>query len=351
VKDVLIDAYKAKNLFTGLGQYTVNYIDALSSIELPDINITLLTPHKFELSTRVDFDLVEANFRHRYFPNLNRKFDLWHSLQQFPSHFPNKNTPQILTVHDLNFLVEKSQQKAEKYLRRLQKNIDRADAVTTGSNSAKKAIEENIDLKGKSVRTIYNGVKLDLKNSGKRPEYVGNNNYLFAIGVFRAKKNFEVLLPMMKDFNDYQLVIAGDNDSDYGNFLRQKVDALGLGGKVIFPGKVNDEEKSWLYSNCEAFLMPSMAEGFGLPVIEAMLAGKPVFLSDIDTLREIGGDVAHYFENFDEDKMADFIKSELAEYNKNQAYESDRLTSHAGYFTWKRCIGDYLKLYVDIMDG
>lgn len=351
MKDILIDIYKARDLFTGLGQFSVNYAEALMSVELPDIKFTLLTPHRFEMDIETEFNLIEANFRHRYLPNLNRNFDLWHSLQQFPSHFPNKNTRQILTVHDLNFLIEKSEEKAEKYLRKLQKNIDRADAITAISNSTKEVLEKNIDLKGKPVKTIYNGVTLDSKNPDKRPEYVVNEHFFFAIGVFREKKNFQVLLPMMKYFNNHQLIIAGDNDGDYGNLMRRKIEALDLIGKVILPGKVSDEEKSWLYRNCEAFLVPSVAEGFGLPVIEAMLAGKPVFLNNIDTLREIGGGVAYYFENFAENKMADFIKCKLAEYNKNQTHESDRIVYHASKFNWKRCIGEYLKLYVEIMDS
>ncbi len=350
MKDVLIDVYKAKDAFTGLGQFTQNYIDALASADLPDINITLLTPHRFEPGDKIGFDFIDANFRHRYLPNMNRNFDLWHSLQQFPSHFPTKYTRQILTVHDLNFLIEKSDEKAEKYLRKLQKNVDRADAITAISNSTKDAIEKNIDMKGKSVRTIYNGVKLDFINPGRRPEYVIKDHFLFAIGVFREKKNFKVLLPMMKYFGNHQLIIAGDNDGDYGNLMRRKIEALGLKGKVFLPGKVSDEEKSWLYRNCEAFLVPSSAEGFGLPVIEAMLAGKPVFLNSIDTLREIGGNVAGYFENFDEKHMADFIKTRLDEFSQNQSHESERLVSHAGKFNWQRCIGEYLELYAEIMD-
>ena len=178
MKNVLIDVYKAKNIFTGLGQFTVNYIDALRAVDAPDIKFTLLTPHAFDMDKLAGFSSIEANFRHRFFPGFNRQFDLWHSLQQFPSHFPNKTTRQILTVHDLNFLIEKGEEKAGKYLRKLQKNIDRADAITTSSNSTREVLERNIDLKGKPVRTIYLGVKLDLNKSGECPEYVEKGQFL-----------------------------------------------------------------------------------------------------------------------------------------------------------------------------
>jgi glycosyltransferase involved in cell wall biosynthesis len=351
VKDVLIDVYKAKDIFTGLGQFTLNYIDALKSVGLPDINITLLTPPRFKSRNEIGFDLIEAGFRHRYLPSLNRKFDLWHSLQQFPSHFPNKNTRQILTVHDLNFLVEKSERKAEKYLKKLQKNIDRADAITAISNSTKRELEKNIDLKGKPVKTIYNGVKLEINKTARRPDYVRKDKYFFAIGVFREKKNFEVLLPMMKYFEDHQLIIAGDNEGDYGNLMRRRVESLGLSEKVVLPGKVDDDEKGWLYANCEALLVPSLAEGFGLPVIEAMMAGRPVFLNDIETLREIGGGAANYFTSFGENEMADQVKVKNADYYANQTQESARIIAYASKFNWKHCIEEYLQLYLDVMGG
>jgi glycosyltransferase involved in cell wall biosynthesis len=351
MKDILIDVYKAVNPHTGLGQISINYIEALKSINLPDINITLLTPHRFEIVNESGFNYIEADFRHRYFSNLTRKFDLWHSLHQFPSHYPNKNTKQILTVHDLNFLVEKNERKAAAYLRKLQKNVDRADAVTAISNSTRTALESNIDLKGRPVRTIYNGVKLDFKLPGTRPKYLEKGRFFLAIGVFREKKNFEVLLPMMKYIDNYRLIIAGDNRSNYGARIKEQAEALGLAGRVILPGKVSDEEKSWLYRNCEAFMMPSLAEGFGLPVIEAMLAKRPVFLNSIDALQEIGGDVAYYFKNFNDREMAKFVKSKLVEFNSNNSNQSDQLASHASKFSWESCIEEYLKLYVEIMDG
>jgi glycosyltransferase involved in cell wall biosynthesis len=210
-------------------------------------------------------------------------------------------------------------------------------------------LENNIDLRGKPVRTIYNGVKLDFALPGARPTYIETDQFFFAIGVFRKKKNFEVLLPMMKYFANHQLIIAGDDESSYGSQIREQAETLGLTDRIILPGKVNDKDKSWLYQNCEAFMMPSLAEGFGLPVIEAMLAERPVFLNSIDTLQEIGGDVAYYFKDFNEQNMAEFVKHKLAEFNNTG--QSDRFASHASKFSWKTCIEEYLKLYVEIMDN
>jgi glycosyltransferase involved in cell wall biosynthesis len=353
MKKVIIDVYKAGGLFSGLGQFSVNFAQALMSahlpVELSDIKFTLLVPPGFNLEKKPGFEFVEAGFRQRYFPGFNQRYDLWHSLHQFPSHYPNRNSPQILTVHDLNFLVEKEGRKVEKYLKRLQKNVDRSLAITAISNASKEVLEQNIDMKGRPVTTIYNGVKLNAHPGNQPPGYVTGAKYFFAIGVFKQKKNFEVLLPMMKFFPDHQLIIAGENDTSYGQFLHQKVKELGIDHQVVFPGKVADEDKDWLYNHCEALMMPSMAEGFGLPVIEAMMAEKPVFLNPISSLQEVGGSVACYFDSFESEAMAQQVSTQLVEFETLKKHDPNRLKTYADRFNWETCISRYLALYSDLL--
>jgi glycosyltransferase involved in cell wall biosynthesis len=118
-----------------------------------------------------------------------------------------------------------------------------------------------------------------------------------------------------------------------------------LEDRVILPGTISEQDKLWLYLNCEALLVPSLAEGFGLPVIEAMMCGKPVFLSKSTSLPEIGGGAAFYFENFEEEYMAAFIKEKLTYYRNNYAAVSEQIKQHAEKFTWKNSIEQYLNLY------
>lgn len=72
MKDALIDVYEAEDIFTGLGQFTLIYFDALRSVELPNINFTLLTPRQPETNKKGGFNSIETNFRERYLLNLNR---------------------------------------------------------------------------------------------------------------------------------------------------------------------------------------------------------------------------------------------------------------------------------------
>lgn len=352
-KEVLIDIYKIKNLYSGLGQFSINFANELMRQPSDAFNFRFLIPQELkykesEYGNLKDFNTTKLNLQKRYFPVFNKHYDIWHGLQQFPSAFPNKNSKFILTIHDLNFLIEKNEEKKAKYLKRLQKNIDRADCITTISDYTKQTIENNIDLKGKSICTIYNGILIDSESQGCKPDFLNDGKFFFSIGIFNAKKNFHVLLPVMKHFKDYKLVIAGNKDTIYGRQILQLIKDLGLSESVILPGEINESEKIWLYGNCEAFLFPSLTEGFGMPVIEAMKFGKPVFLSNFTSLPEIGGDVAFYFDSFDEEYMSLFIQSKLSYFNENQKILSQRISAHGDKFSWQKCIIQYLKLYHEL---
>ena len=351
MKKVLIDLYKVKALYSGLGQFSINFARELMSQSPEGLNVVFLTPKNFELEDMKKFSAIKVNFQKRYLPMLNKSYDIWHGLQQFPSHFPSKKSKFILTVHDLNFLIEKDGLKRMMYLRKLQKNVDKADYITTISDYSKKNLEEHINLRGKSVRTIYNGIDVNQNAVCSKPGYVKDKKFFFSIGIFNEKKNFLCLLSLMKYFKDYQLVIAGDNSTRYGKQIRQYVIANDLNDRVILPGSIRAEEKLWLYKNCEAFLFPSLAEGFGMPAIEAMKFGKPVFLSKLTSLPEIGGDQAFYFDNFDEEYMYSFIQSNLLYYNNNKNFLSDQIIKHAEKFNWKNSITQYLQLYYEIANS
>lgn len=348
MKHLLIDIYKTKHLYTGLGQFEVNFAAEAEKSAKKNLDITYLIPAKNE--GHVDFpNQVRSSLSTKWFPQLNKTYDLWHSLQQFPSHFPNNRTKFMLTVHDLNFMVDKSEEKAAEYLKKLQRNIDRADVVTAISTFTKTQLEEYVNLKGKPVHVIYNGVKLNKYIGNIKPDYITRPKFFFSLGVFKKTKNFEVLIPLMKYFPDYQLVIAGDSDTKYGHQIKQQIEELNLSENIVLAGEVSDAQKYWLYNNCEAFLFPSVAEGFGLPVIEAMSCGKAVFLSKYSSLPEIGKDYASYFPDFNPENMATAIKKGLADYLNNEAQLAGTIKQYATRFNWNNCFNEYQNIYEQVL--
>ncbi len=348
---ILIDLYKIKNPFSGLGQFSINFANTLIKYPMQNTSMEFLLPAGHQLNLNKNIKPVYAGLQKRYFAALNKNYELWHSLQQFPSHRPNKKTKQLLTIHDLNFLIEKDKNKRRKYLRKLQDNVDRASYITSISNYTKKIIEENINLKGKKIEVIYNGVKILPVATCDKPEFAGDNKYFFSIGIFNKKKNFHVLLPLLHYFKDYNLIIAGDNATAYGREITTLAKKTNLSNRLILTGKIDDLTKNRLYANCEAFLFPSLAEGFGMPAIEAMMHGKPVFLSKHTCLPEIGGENAFYFDNFEPDTMADYIKKNLNGFNKNREENSRKLKDYASKFSWEACIDKYKNLYSEILQS
>lgn len=345
MKSVLIDLYKANKPYSGLGQFSINFHNELVTQAKRDMDFHFLCPSNFPTKPAAGYHYQKATSLNRYLPSLGPKPKIWHHLHQFPSHKAHKQSKQLLTIHDLNFLTQKNQVKAQSYLRRLQRNVDQAEAIVTISNFTKGEVQKHLKLHNKPIHVVHNGVHLQSFKGAAKPAYIGDSPFFFSLGIFSAKKNFESLLPLLLKFPDYKLIIAGDCQTSYGEQIKTLAHKLGVEKQLVMPGKVSDADKFWLYEHCRALLFPSLAEGFGLPVIEAFMAGKPVFLSNSSSLPEIGGHLANYWDNFEVDHMAGVLEKSLQFYEANEASQSLAFKKYAAQFSWKSCIENYLNIY------
>ncbi|MDD4216372.1 MAG: glycosyltransferase, partial [Bacteroidales bacterium] len=130
----------------------------------------------------------------------------------------------------------------------------------------------------------------------------------------------------------------------YYKNLKKLVNKHNLENQILFPGIISEQEKTWYYRNCEAFLFPSLYEGFGLPVIEAMQNGVPVVTSDKTVLPEIGGAYSFIFEDFDECTIKTKINEAILKYQNNTEFKTDAI-KYANEYTWTRNVKEYLKIY------
>lgn len=278
-----------------------------------------------------------------FFPNAKR-FKLVHFTDQYCRLKPQKVTgKKILTIHDINPVHElrKPAHKIEKHLKRLRGYIATCDKIVTISHFVANDILKYFPEAKDKLSVIYNGADQLQVVDGHLPAYQPQKTFLFTIGYIAAKKNFHVL-PALLVGNNHELIISGI-ETPYKSKIMEEAEKFGVTARVKITGTISEEDKAWYYKNCTAFVFPSIAEGFGLPVIEAMHFGKPVFLSTHTSLPEIGGDAAFYFPTFEPtDMQAAFANGMDEFYAKNM---QQKVIAHAMKFDWQQTAREYLALY------
>jgi glycosyltransferase involved in cell wall biosynthesis len=277
------------------------------------------------------------------------KYDVWHAATTLSWYKPfNQKTKFIFTIHDLNFLVENpgNTRSNKRYLRLIQERVHRADHIVAISQATLDQAKHYLDMGDKPVSIVYPGCPLlNEVPKEKAPTNLPVGPFLFSIGLLQPRKNFHVLMPLLKN-TGYKLVIAGLDHYEYKNVILEEAKKWQVLDQLLITGPVSEEEKIWYYRHCEAVLFPSIAEGFGLPVVEAMYFEKPVFLSRCGSLPEIGGKEAYYFESFEPGEMVkDFIAGmqDYASHDRKKA-----LRDRANHFTYDTAAADLIKIYRDV---
>jgi len=216
----------------------------------------------------------------------------------------------FVTVHDLNHLAltqpgfDWAKKKYAKYL--FKKILQKADRIITVSNFSRSEYIKYFGLEKdfEKIVAVHNGLLIN--------EVIGDNNphkkpYVLTVGNVKPHKNLVRLLNAfnkIKDLIPHTLFIVGKKSgfiSGDENLIK-KVDAFGE--RVIMTGFLSDEELQNYYSHAEAFVFPSLYEGFGFPPLEAMAVGTPVVASNAASIPEVCGDAALYFDPYDINDMA-----------------------------------------------
>ena len=271
------------------------------------------------------------------------RFDLWHALNQLGRIAPPLGTKRaLLTIHDLNMLYGEDPAAAQRDLRKLATRLRRFDHVSTLTHHVEGDIRRHLGWVG-PVAVIPNGAR-DLTRHPREPvPGLEPGAYFFHLSRMSASKNPGALIEMARRWPERMLVLAGPHsrESDALRAQAERGDPPNL--RVL--QDISNAQKSWLYANCAAFLFPSLTEGFGLPPLEAMHFGKPVFLSRLTSLPEVGGDAAAYFDGFEPLAMRRCIEAALPAL----AMRTDAIRAHAAGYTWDRAGDAYLALYRDLL--
>jgi glycosyltransferase involved in cell wall biosynthesis len=346
MKQVLVDMHRLKhNPYNGLYRFSKELGTAMSSLQDPDIKLHFyVPPHCFGIfGNRASY--VTHRSIDKFYHFGTNKFDIWHATTTLSWYRPfNRKTKFVFTIHDLNFLIEEERTQKHKnfYLKRIQERVNRADYITYISEFSRQQALQYLHVGSKPWKVIYNGCNAPETNTFAQPKIVPAKPFLFSIGLFMSRKNFHVL-PSLLEGNQLELVIAGVNDFSYKQQVLEAARQHGVQDRVRLVGPISDEEKFWYYQNCRAFLFPSIGEGFGLPIVEAMWFGKPVFLSTATCLPEIGHDVAYYFRDFDQESMKKTFEQGLRHYDETRPQE--KIRQRAALFSWTKAAGEYMEVY------
>lgn len=340
---IVIDCERLKIGYTGIYSYCMNLVSAiLKEAEGSDMQIScfLRKRNKGILGSGTDYSIYRSIYKY-IFPYWLSRGGIWHSTFQFPAIMPSKGKS-VLTVHDLNFLYENTAEGKEYWLKALQSNVDKATCLIAISEYTKNDILTHLDTGSKEIHVIYNGCEI-YSGPVTRPAYVPERPFIYTLGATVEKKNFHVLPCLLKD-NDYILIISGQQ-CGYADRIIEEARKEGVEDRVRFSGIVSEAEKHWYLKNCMAFAFPSIAEGFGLPALEAMYYGKPVFLSRHTSLPEIGGDSAFYFNyEFDRDLMRQEFRDGMEKYSSG-IVTPEEIRRHAMSFSWEHAAREHIKLY------
>jgi glycosyltransferase involved in cell wall biosynthesis len=222
----------------------------------------------------------------------------------------------------------------------------RADAPLTGSAAARDEICATLGLDAARFVVVPHGAgrppsgPVTAEDEIRRSHRLEGTRVVLCVGAKRPHKNQEVLLralPLLPE--DVAVVLVGHPES-YDAELRTLATELSVADRVRFLDYVPDRdlEALWRIAGCAAF--PTLGEGFGLPVLEAMQRGVSVACSDIPVLREVGGELPFYFDPRDERNAAAAISSALQDRSRTEAGRT-----HAATFTWERAARGTFEAY------
>ena len=293
---------------------------------------------------------------------LYKRKALGQSIQVFfsPAHYLPRfcPIPTVVTIHDLSFFYYPDEfLKKDLYqLKNWTKySVEKAKKIIAVSNTTKKDIIKFYNIPEEKIDVIYNGYEKEIHPRGeakKQPKlHLGGvkQKYILYVGTLQPRKNVGCLIDAYSLFRnqrpEFKLIIVGKKGWLYEHIFK-KVEDLNLKKNVIFKGYVSDIELTNLYKNAFCFVLPSLYEGFGLPLLEAMRFGSPVISSFTSSLPEVGGDACIYFDPNSPQELS----KKLQQLSDNRKLRSDlikRGRERIKLFSWKKCAEHTLNLLLN----
>jgi len=367
--------FDAKRLFfnqRGLGNYGRDTVRILSHVE-PDNRYFLFTPNTanalpFTLQDNCHIVQPEGLLQQQL-PSVWRTYwscrdikrlhlDIYHGLShELPIGIEKTGTRSVVTMHDVIFLkfphlypyVDR-----KLYERKYLRSCRVADVVIAISEQTKRDLIEYASLDERTIKVVYQGCQpmfnLEVTAAEKTRVTTSYNlpkNFLLNVGAIEKRKNQELILRAMVETKiDLPLVIVG-RPTSYLDELRAIVKKTGLESRVIFLTSVPASDLPALYQLSSLFIYPSLFEGFGIPILEALNSGIPVIASTGSCMEETGGQDTCYIDPQNAEELGHAITTLLNDEKKrNKMVEAGK--QHAGLFSDKAIADNLFSIYKNL---
>jgi glycosyltransferase involved in cell wall biosynthesis len=361
---ILVDYRPALRARTGVGEYIHTLVGAYTASS--DDTVTLFSSSwKDRLSPSVAHEL-RARFVDRRVPVSVLNY-LWHRAEwpnveiftgdvdvvhaAHPLLIPARRAAQVVTIHDLYYLMQPQRTRAEirrDYAELSPSHARRADAVITSSAHTKRLVTEHLGVEADRIYVCPPGAP-GWRTLGRAPN-TPTDGYILFLGTLEPRKNLDVLLDayaalLRGSRRVPKLVIAGGASPDAQPWLH-RIAREPLRDHIVYKGYVAHEERESLFAGARALVLPSLDEGFGLPVLEAMSAGVPVVTSNRGSLPEVVGTAGVLLDAGDVSGWAAALER-LASDSRWATELGNAGLGRARAFTWERSAIELRRAYQD----
>ena len=369
-KTIIIDASSVVGYVDGLSQYIVNILRFLPEESFDEFNYRLLVNKDHQrsdldpiLATGL-FDVQEGKIPligpkrdlwfYKFLKKYNNSFDLMHVTS---TQYPLALKKGVGTIHDLILLHHYYKRSffynaAPIYFRHVVRAcLKNARAVIAVSQATKNEI---VKLAGadkntaEKIHVIYEGWE-HLKDYEAKKAFIDLKGYVFYLGSSRMHKNLARLVKAFALSRDkiprhIKLVISGEKQFIHHLNRDLKKEIEKLGDRIFFTGYLEPEEVAAYFKNADAFILPSLMEGFGIPILESFYYKTPLLCSGISSLPEVAGDAALYFDPLSVDSIADAIIKIYDDKDLGKIL-SEKGQSQLQKFSWKTAANQTVDLY------
>lgn len=272
-----------------------------------------------------------------------KKFDLIFS----PTHYIPRFSPtkRVVTIFDLSFLhfPEMFTKKDLWQLKNWTKfSLENADHIITISNFSKQDIISQCKIDKNKITVAYPGY--DSEKFKAQSRKVGN--YIIYIGTIQPRKNLIRLMEAVARIEGLKLMIVGKTGWEYEEILLAPK-KLGIEDRVEFKGYLSTDKLADLLAGAQAFVLPSLWEGFGIPVVEAMAAGVPVIVSNVSSLPEVVGNAGLLVDPYSVDQIEQAIRTLVTDKKLREKYVKLGLIQ-SQKFSWSKMAKQVLKVFTKV---